>query len=171
MVKSFGASVVVLVVACSGATSSGEAPVQTYAGCVPDAHACDAPACGKREDGCGGVVDCGTTCAGGVGVVCSSPATKGAYSSYCCKPDASGIRAMYCRTSDGCGGQVFGTCFYGTCDQNSGVCKCSTSDAAQSAGYCHSAARPRYVVCAVGEDMSGYCTATQIGSTSYWCCP
>jgi len=78
----------------------------TTAPCVPGkaSEVCFSPTsrlCGKHSDGCGGLVDCGTSACSGVGETCGGGGKAGICG---CKPLPSCIGNCYSNCSDGCGG-------------------------------------------------------------------
>jgi len=84
----------------------GAENVCTTAPCVPKkpSEACFDPKvrlCGQHSDGCGGVVDCGTSACSGVGESCGGGGKAGQCG---CKPLPSCYGNCYSSCSDGCGG-------------------------------------------------------------------
>lgn len=84
----------------------GAENVCTTAACVPKkaSEACFDPKvrlCGQHSDGCGGVVDCGTSACSGVGESCGGGGKAGECG---CKPLPSCTGNCYSTCSNGCGG-------------------------------------------------------------------
>lgn len=150
----------------SSSASSSSSSSSGSAGCtpLPEARVCYASYCGMQDNGCGGTRDCGGCPMSGT--FCYKPPSS---ARYCCHPTAAG--SAWCSGhSDGCGGTVSGSCFYGTCGTD-GTCACITLDASVSSASCKTAARPRLVSCSANTELSAACTPTYTGSKTSWCCP